>query len=53
MYWNENWKRVITKITRLTLTWDVLKFYKRHRYYISKCRLTLTWDVLKYCKCQQ
>ena len=32
---------------RLTLTWDVLKFYNRCSLYIKEQWLTLTWDVLK------
>ena len=33
---------------RLTLTWDVFKFYYCFNCYIWYFRLTLTWDVFKF-----
>ena len=47
MYWNSDKPDMIVCNAGLTLTWDVLKFYKAYR--IIECinRLTLTWDVLK------
>ena len=32
---------------RLTLTWDVFKYYKLVKEEYVKDRLTLTWDVFK------
>ena len=37
----------VTKITRLTLTWDVFKFAKVAKPALAVTRLTLTWDVFK------
>ena len=34
--------------SRLTLTWDVLKFFLDFLNQTITNRLTLTWDVLKY-----
>ena len=34
-------------ISRLTLTWDVLKLFLESRCCLFQFRLTLTWDVLK------
>ena len=49
MYWNMWYTTLIVLLThRLTLTWDVLKFFILF-FNATKCYwLTLTWDVLKF-----
>mgnify|MGYP005953998501 CR=1 FL=1 len=48
MYWNREWFMDYYYGMGLTLTWDVLKFYKSDRCTEIEYRLTLTWDVLKW-----
>ena len=48
MYLNKD-ESTVTGVTvnRLTLTWDVFKFYYSLFNHIYMFRLTLTWDVFK------
>ena len=47
MYWNMINATILYALSRLTLTWDVLKFGSKCKLYAPKHGLTLTWDVLK------
>ena len=48
MYWNyPSHTESYPKWLRLTLTWDVLKYFSVADTEIGAIRLTLTWDVLK------
>ena len=47
MYWNMASQLSNALISRLTLTWDVLKFRINFGEICAPTRLTLTWDVLK------
>ena len=38
---------MLEAVSRLTLTWDVLKFFTIFFFFVCEIRLTLTWDVLK------
>ena len=48
MYWNDNKARYIWNVSRLTLTWDVLKSRECGFKSALLFWLTLTWDVLKW-----
>ena len=39
---------LLLQMLRLTLTWDVLKYFSVADTEIGAMRLTLTWDVLKF-----
>ena len=47
MYWNPAEGMLAENVTRLTLTWDVLKFDVFFVVFNILFWLTLTWDVLK------
>ena len=48
MYWNAVMTIFNVILSRLTLTWDVLKWLKQLKTNQQVTRLTLTWDVLKW-----
>ena len=48
MYWNTSFTSVKLSTSRLTLTWDVLKYVHWQAKKNISQRLTLTWDVLKF-----
>ena len=47
MYWNPKLKGLFNFLSRLTLTWDVLKWINPKDSDAMNLWLTLTWDVLK------
>ena len=48
MYWNKKTDMLLSAGSWLTLTWDVLKYYRSTHKVRRAYRLTLTWDVLKF-----